>query len=150
MSHIASCLILELDSQVDNAHTLLHMCSGHIAHPARDSGREQKDLKITGAHAPALCQDLSQLNKHWLGTEILSRCLWLRSTHHNQKSLTLSTSSLKPCLSIWSASSRTTVFRAEKSMFPRSMWSRTRPHVPTKKSTPCLSDLVWSSMLTPP
>ena len=50
-----------------------------------------------------------------------------------------STSSLNPSLSMTSASSRTTVFREEKSIFPLSIWSKTLPVVPTNKSTPLLS-----------
>jgi hypothetical protein len=50
-----------------------------------------------------------------------------------------STSSLKPRLSMRSASSSTAYLRTEKSKFFLSMWSLTRPVVPTKISTPRLS-----------
>jgi hypothetical protein len=50
-----------------------------------------------------------------------------------------SISSLKPILSMTSASSSIMVLTSEKSMFPRSMWSSTLPVVPTKISTPDLS-----------
>jgi len=38
VSHITCSLVLELDSQVNDAYTLLHMRSGDISHPSGDGG----------------------------------------------------------------------------------------------------------------
>lgn len=48
-------------------------------------------------------------------------------------------SSLKPMSSIWSASSSTRNRRLPSLSVPRSMWSSTRPGVPTTTCTPRLS-----------
>jgi len=56
--HIPCRLVLELDSQVDNAHARLHVVCSHIAHPSGNGRREKQDLEVAAALPPALSKDL--------------------------------------------------------------------------------------------
>ena len=44
MLHVPSRLVFELDSQVNDAHILVHVRSGDVSHPPWDSGREKQNL----------------------------------------------------------------------------------------------------------
>jgi hypothetical protein len=73
------------------------------------------------------------------GTVAENRQIWMSWLHCSLMMPSIcSTSSMKPCFSIWSTSSSTTALMLEKSMLPLWMWSSTLPVVPTKTSTPLL------------
>ena len=61
-----------------------------------------------------------------------------------------SISSLNPAASIWSASSRTTVFTPDKSRLRRRIWSKRRPGVPIMICGSLFSFWIWFSIVRPP
>mmetsp|Transcript_99997 Transcript_99997/g.282295 ORF Transcript_99997/g.282295 Transcript_99997/m.282295 type:complete len:260 (+) Transcript_99997:1868-2647(+) len=87
------------------------------------------------------------------GTVALQSNFWIDSGFwccELAASSTFSMSSWKPMSSISSASSSTTWLRPDNFKFPRSMWSMTRPGVPTTTSTPRLSAPSWGPYIAPP
>ena len=95
MGHVTSRLVLELLGEIHDAHARLHVSGGDVSHPSGDGGREEKDLQVLTTLSSACREDLKLWKDDGLeGSEMNLK--WVMS----KKSLTLSTSSLKPCLSI--------------------------------------------------
>mmetsp|Transcript_1365 Transcript_1365/g.4362 ORF Transcript_1365/g.4362 Transcript_1365/m.4362 type:complete len:205 (+) Transcript_1365:1184-1798(+) len=76
------------------------------------------------------------------------RTVWRRSPSVDWRMV--STSSLKPMLSISSASSSTANCTSDRSKAPSFRWSMMRPGVPTSRSTPSRSALCCGGYGTPP
>ena len=88
MFDILGRLVLQLHGQIDNPDTLLHVGSSDISDPAWNRGRKEEDLQIFATLSSACSEDLFKFEQSQ------------KSFKKDQKSLTLSISSLKPCLSI--------------------------------------------------
>ena len=58
MLHVPSRLVFELDSQVNDAHILVHVRSGDVSHPPWDSGREKQNLQVLATLPSAFTEDL--------------------------------------------------------------------------------------------
>ena len=73
MGHVARRLVFQLHRQVDDAHALLHVRRGDVAHPARDRRREQENLQVTPALAPTLSEDLIEREGYRLASGLETR-----------------------------------------------------------------------------